>query len=260
MDSHIHIEKDPYTIEWMNEYVKYAKQRGITEIHLLEHTHRFTEWMPLYEPARKKDPLAKKWVDDHRTIPFKEFTDFVKEAKNYDFDITVKFGLEVCYFKEKEDFIRDMLKDSGLDFAIGSVHYVFDVPYDIKGISEQMLWDKYPINDIYLEYYQRCVDCVESGLFCQLGHPDTIKMFEDYKPTIDLIPLYEKLAKSLVKCGVKGENNVGCYYRYGNKDKGLSDEILSVFLKNGVEIITASDAHKPSDVGRYIADVHNKTV
>lgn len=258
IDAHIHIEKSPYTIDWINEYVRYAQERGLSEINLLEHTHRFTEWMPLYETSRKKDPLAAKWVDDHITIPIQDYYDFIQKAREYNFPIKVNFGLEVCYFPDKNKFIKDMLNEFDFDFVVGSVHYAFDVPYDIKGLSEKILWDKYPVDDIYEDYFDRCMKCVESGLFSQLGHPDTIKMFDSYKPSIDTAPLYEKLADSLHRNNVMAENNVGCYYRYGHPDMGLSDDVLKIFKDKGVKIITASDAHKPEHVGMYIKEITNK--
>ena len=43
-----------------------------------------------------------------------------------------------------------------------------------------------------------------------------------------------------------------------NSDKGLSDELLENFKKNHVQLITASDAHKPADVGSYIKDAEER--
>ena len=59
---------------------------------------------------------------------------------------------------------------------------------------------------------------------------------------------------------MKAENNVGCYYRYHTLDIGLSDQLLQTFKKHHVQMITASDAHHPEDVGRNIADVWDKTM
>ena len=40
-DGHIHIERGPYTLEWINEFVKKAVEMQIDEIRLLEHCYRF---------------------------------------------------------------------------------------------------------------------------------------------------------------------------------------------------------------------------
>ena len=44
IDGHVHIERGDYSIQWINEFVKYALDRGISEIYLLEHSHRFLEF------------------------------------------------------------------------------------------------------------------------------------------------------------------------------------------------------------------------
>ena len=84
-------------------------------------------------------------------------------------------------------------------------------------------------------------------------------MFGHY-PTYDLQPTYDELAELLNEHHMKAENNVGCYYRYHTPDIGLSNQLLQTFKKHHVQMITASDAHHPEDVGRNIADVWDKTM
>lgn len=33
IDGHIHIERGPYTLDWINEFVKRAQETGVDEIH-----------------------------------------------------------------------------------------------------------------------------------------------------------------------------------------------------------------------------------
>lgn len=44
---------------------------------------------------------------------------------------------------------------------------------------------------------------------------------------------------------LKGNVIQGVIYRYHHPDKGLSKELLDIFKEHHVDIITASDAHKP---------------
>lgn len=48
IDAHVHLEKGPYTREWLQEFIIFARERGIREIYFLEHTHIFRECSPLY--------------------------------------------------------------------------------------------------------------------------------------------------------------------------------------------------------------------
>ena len=121
------------------------------------------------------------------------------------------------------------------------------------------LWDVYDVDWIYRRYYELVFQLVKSGLFTQLAHPDTIKMF-NYYPSYDLTSTYYALADLLNTYHMKAENNTGCYYRYHHQDMGLSDTLLAIFKECGVSLITASDAHYPQDVGTNIKDIWNKTM
>ena len=44
IDGHIHFEKQPYTLEVVENMVKTAMEKEIDEIWLLDHTHKFKVW------------------------------------------------------------------------------------------------------------------------------------------------------------------------------------------------------------------------
>lgn len=39
VDAHVHLEKGNYCIEWVQEFIQYARSRNIDELYFLEHTH-----------------------------------------------------------------------------------------------------------------------------------------------------------------------------------------------------------------------------
>lgn len=49
IDGHIHIEKGPYTLSWIEEFVDQAVKMNLTEIRLLEHNYMFPEFAPMYD-------------------------------------------------------------------------------------------------------------------------------------------------------------------------------------------------------------------
>ena len=257
IDGHVHIEKSPYTIEYIMEYVKQAQARGIDEINLLEHTHRFTEWKELYELARNAHPKMKEWLDNKNTISIQDYFKLIAKVKAMDLPVKLNFGLEVCYFKDKEDFIKEQLALFPYDFVIGSIHYVYDMAYDLDNISQAILWDVKNVNDIYRTYYKDTEHLICSGLFTQLAHMDTIKKYNLY-PSYDLTDTYHHIAELLKKQGMKTECNVGCYYRYHHHDLGLSEELLDILKQHQVEIVPCSDAHQPSDVGIHFNEVKKR--
>lgn len=259
IDGHVHLEKGPLTKEYVYEFIKIAQERNIDELQILDHTHRFMEFAPLYEPYRKCEAQAK-WLD--KCLEEKDsiytYIDLIKELKQEKLPIKVKFGLEVCYQPGQEELIKELCGVYNWDFLVGSVHAVDYIMYD-SGWSKECLWNCNDKDYIYKKYYENVEKLIKSDLFTQLAHPDTIKMFNIY-PTYDLTPTYIKIAKLLNEHNMKVENNVGCYYRYHHKDKGLSDELLKIFKDNDCKMITVSDAHYPEHVGIHIAEIWDKTM
>ncbi len=255
-DGHMHLEYGQLSVDYVLQFVKQAKAMGLDTIQILDHTHRFLEFSPIYEEL-KLVPYQKTWLEKKILEPLSSYHNLIEEVKKLKLDINVKFGLEVCYVPKHQEYIKEVLSNYNYDFVVGAVHSIDGLLYDM-GFSNEILWDKYDIDYIYKRYYELVFSLVKSGLFTQLAHCDTIKMFGHY-PSYDLTPTYLELCKLLKKYNVLAENNTGCHYRYNHKDIGLSDELLEIFKSQNVKIITASDAHFPQDVGKFISHVHQKS-
>lgn len=48
IDGHMHLENGPLTKEYVLEFVEEAHKKGIDKIQILDHTHRFIEFEPIY--------------------------------------------------------------------------------------------------------------------------------------------------------------------------------------------------------------------
>ena len=211
----------------------------------------------MYEPM-KRIPAQKEWLDHDFNDSIDDYLALIGEIKELKLPIKVNFGLEVCFQISYLPFLKDILGRYQFDFLVGSVHSINNIAYDSKWSIEE-LWKRFPIDYIYEKYFEESYALVRSGLFTQIGHPDTIKMWGLY-PSFDVLPFYEKLSVLCKEYGVRPENNTGCYYRYHHPDMGLAEDVLKVFKKHGCDMITVSDAHVPEDVGNYIADIHETTM
>ena len=258
IDGHMHLEYGPLDKEYVLEFVKAAKDKGLSEIQILDHTHRFIEFEPMYEPLKKYE-VQKTWLENKK-MKFKDhlcnYISVMKEIKEMDLGIRVRYGLEVCYTPDGEELIKKIKDEYEFDFLVGAIHSIDGVLYDMP-FSKELLWGVYDADEIYRRYYELLNQMIDSNLFDQIAHPDTIKMFNVY-PTYDLRKTYELIAEKLKKKGIKAECNTGCHYRYNHPDVGLSDEFLQILIDSGVDIITASDAHKPEDVGSYIKEASER--
>lgn len=260
IDGHMHLENGELSVSYILEFVEEAYKKGLSEIQILDHTHRFKEFENTYTEL-KEYPIQKEWLENKK-MKFKntldEYMEVISEVKKMNLLINVKFGLEVCYVPKHKEEIRNILSKYSFDFLVGAIHSIDGILYDMS-FSKELLWERFDTDTIYKRYYELVFDLIESNLFTQLAHPDTIKLF-NYYPTYDLKPTYHKLATLLNEYNMKAENNTGCFYRYNHKDMGLSDTLLNILKEHKVKMITASDAHKPSDVGSCIKEVWNKTM
>ena len=250
LDSHVHIEHQPYSLELIENMVKVAKSKGIDEINLLDHTHKFREFEFLYEPA-KKDPPSYIWYKDHKTISINEYLDFIKLVKSKEYPVKFNFGLEVCYFEETEDSFREMIKEYDFDFLIGSVHFIDGFAYDLNKES----WKGRDVDQLYKRYFEINEALVKSKIFTQVGHPDAIKKF-GHKPSYSLIPYYEKLAKLMKSFNIMTENNTG-FARFGLTNYGLNKDFFDILKKEGVKVNKSSDAHKYQDIGAKFEEIES---
>lgn len=256
IDGHVHLENGELSVDYVMQFVQTAAARGIDTLQILDHTHRFLEFAPMYEGVRKANDLQAQWLLKKIKDPLAKYHQLIDTMKQMDLPIEVRFGLEVCYTPEAESFLKDILSQYPYDFLVGSVHSIDGILYDMP-FSKQLLWDVQNADAIYQRYYALVEQSMKSGLFTQIGHPDTIKLF-DIHPSYDQIPTYLHLAKLAVKHHLKMENNTGCHYRYHTNDIGLSDAFIQVLVQEGAMIITASDAHLPDHVGNYIKEAQQR--
>ncbi len=253
IDCHIHIERGPYTLEWLEQFIATAVSRDIEEIYLLEHSHRFHEFKPMYQNVRAYNSYQREWLE-HKSRECRSIEDymaFISQARKLSYPIKIKFGLEVCYFEEAEALIREIIGQYPFDFVTGSVHWVDGFGFDHK----KELWDNVDLHHTYLRYYKIMQNLIKSGLFTGLAHPDSIKCFGHQAP-FDLSDIYDNIADLLMEYQMYAEQSGGLHLNYSREcELGMNAKMKRIFLEKGVHILTASDAHRPEDVGANIADL-----
>ena len=184
-DVHIHIERGPYTKEWIDTFVKQAVEMGLDEIYLLEHSHRFQEFSPMYAGIRSYSEYQNSWYEKRTGCTIKQYTDLIAEMRQYTFPIQIKWGLEVCSFPDYENLISDFITSFPFDFATGSIHWVNGFDFDHRA----EFWKDINVELLYNQYYDSMLALVNSGLFTGLAHPDSIKCFHFFHAG-DLTPKY----------------------------------------------------------------------
>lgn len=211
---------------------------------------------PAYlEVARRKD-LAEIGFSDHITMAAVDWC--VKEidypvmkenlkslCNDFSEDVQVRFGIEVDYFPDKEEELRQLIAYFPADYVIGSVHFIGDWNFD----TDQSYYGKWSNDELYRMYFELIQRAAKSRLFDIIGHLDLIKKFQCW-PESDQTPLFEETIKVIKEADVVIELNTSGFDRpcgdfYPNR------KMLEIAARYGVPITLGSDAHHPEQVGRH---------
>ena len=253
VDGHIHIERGGYTLEWIGRFADEGLEHGLDEIWLLEHCYRFHEFVPMYDSVCAYSGYVNQWF--HRqagVLGLDDYLRLIHEARKSAFPIKIKFGLEICYFKEFEALVSGLTKDRGFDFVLGSVHFVDDFAFDHKAGH----WDGMDVDRIYQKYFETSLELIQSGIYDGIAHPDCIKLF-GHTPTFSLDGYYEAMAQALSRQNMYAEQSSGINRRCPDTaEVGMNKDLLRCMKKHNIKIITVSDAHCPEDVGWKIPELN----
>lgn len=256
IDGHVHLEQGMYCKEWIDKFIQVALTRGVSEVLFLEHSHRFTELKPIYCSIANHNlygDMQKKWLDRKSQISINEYKSFIEEMRKFEFPIVVKFGLEVCYFPDKNEEIKTILSDFEWDFLTGAIHWIDGWGFDHP--KTRATWESQNTNAVYLRYYNIMKELISSNIFDIVAYPDSIKCF-NYFPTIDLGKVYDEIIIAAKENGkIAFEQSAGLSNNYNHKEIGLNYKFLTKLKNNKIPLITASDAHRPEDTGKGIKEI-----
>lgn len=237
MDYHVHSNYTEDAEGSIEDYCKSAEEKDIKEIAFTNHLI-VKNVLPSQKFKAEKIP---EYIEDI-------------ESNRERFNVKIKAGLEVDYWKSEHKIIEDILNRHPFDFILGTVHFIDG--HLISGTKEDAseFFKNKTMLEIYRAYFIRVIETVESQLFDVLAHPDYIRKnvvryfgqelpFEEYRKDV------EKVVEALVDNKVGIEINT-CGYHHGIGDFFPSLEFLKLCIENGVKVVTiGSDAHTPSRVG-----------
>lgn len=252
-DVHVHFLHNTtgnYTFELLDKIVSAAADSKMDEIYLLEHTHQFSEFRKVYEPVDSFNPYQHDWLTNKMGGTIEKYLNFIETAKKKEYDVKIKFGLEVCYIPKTADLLDSILREYKFDFLTGSVHYIDGWGFDHK----EEFWKGINADKVYKRYYEIMADLIETKLFGGVAHPDSIKCFQHY-PSYDLRDTYIGIAYLLNSSHMYAEQSGGLALNYGVPELGMNKVMLEVFKENNVKLRTASDAHKPEHAGANIYEL-----
>jgi len=172
----------------------------------------------------------------------------IRQAMELPPDITLRLGLEVDFFPETAELIRQRLAPYPFDYLIGSVHFIDNFPIDLseqawKEISEESR------NGIWRAYWQRLRAAAQSGLFDIVGHFDLPKKFRFY-PSVDLT------AEALAVLDAVAAADMAIEINTSGWDRPAAEAYPSLFYleeanRRKIPLVINSDAHAVGELTRH---------
>jgi histidinol-phosphatase (PHP family) len=246
-DYHVHLRPDEdgssaeryFTTANAERYRETAAERGIEELGVAEHIHRFVQSLEIWS-----HPWYRHWARDD----VDEYCAFVRDQTDF------KLGIEADFLPGREDRVANMLDGRDWDYVVGSVHFLREDAVDIH--DEEARWASFSVwregdpEQIWRRYFETLGEAARSGQFDILAHPDLVKVFGDRapRPDGDLRRFYERALDGIADSEVAIEVSTAGL-RKPVREIYPAAPFLELCLEAGRPVALSSDAHVPEQLG-----------
>ena len=208
-------------------------------------------------------PSGYNYSNEYRENLAKNLNNYVseiQELKNKNDKCLVLFGMEMDWFDNEQDFVRNACKAYDFDYLIGSVHFLDTWGFDDNKNSWETLSQE-ECEKNYEKYFKSWKNMLSSKLFNIAAHPDLIKIFSINQFHIWL---QKKESKKIIKDCLKilKENNMSMEISSAGIRK-LCHEIyptpiiMQMAKELDLQITISSDAHCPKDIAYNFPQLEN---
>src|SRR4051812_2108044 len=241
-DYHVHLRPDEdgtpasayFTSDNAERYREAAAERGIEELGVSEHVHRFhcalDVWSHPFWCQNAADDLD-------------EYVEFVREETD------LRLGIEADFVPGREDRMRTLLERYDWDYVIGSVHFLRDHAVDMPGAFD--VWGRGESADkVWRRYFGTVAEAARSGLYDIMAPPDLVKVWGGSRPAPDgdLRRFYEPAVEAFADAGVAVEVSTAGL-RKPVEEIYPARGFLEMVVDAGLPVALSSDAHVPDDLG-----------
>jgi histidinol-phosphatase (PHP family) len=244
-DYHVHLRPDEddspaqryFTEANVDRYREAAQERGIGELGVAEHIHRFTQSLDVWTHA---------WYRHWAADDVDEYVDFLRAVE-------LKVGVEADFLPGREDRLANFLDGRDWDYVVGSVHFLRDEAVDFHGYPEWEPWNIWRGADpekVWARYFETLGEAARSGLFDILAHPDLVKVWGSRVPVPegDLRRFYDRAMDGIAESSVAIEvSTAGLRKPVG--EIYPAPAFLEMCLESGRPVALSSDAHTPDQLG-----------
>jgi histidinol-phosphatase (PHP family) len=246
-DYHVHLRPDEpdtpgdrhFTAANAERYRAVADERGIAELGVAEHMHRFVQALEIWQ-----HPWWRRWATDDVDA----YCAWVRDETD------LRLGIEADYVAGREDRIANFLEAREWDYVVGSVHFVRDEAVDMEG--EFDVWGRGESPErVWARYFETLGQAARTGLYDIMAHPDLVKVWGGDRPRPHGDPrrYYEPAIEGFVEGGVAVEvSTAGLRKPVG--EIYPSRAFLEMAVDAGLPVALSSDAHVPEQLGHRYED------
>ena len=173
-DYHVHLRPDDpgtfasnyFTPGNAERYRETATERGVTELGVSEHIHRFTAALDVWQHPFWRQSA----VDD-----LDRYVGFVREETD------LRLGIEADYVRGTEDRMANLLERHEWDYVLGSVHFLGEFAVDFD--DETDIWrHESTAERVWKRYFDALAESALTGIFDVITHPDLVKIWGSARP------------------------------------------------------------------------------
>ena len=237
-DYHVHLRPDDpgtdaatyFTAANADRYRETAESRGVAELGVSEHIHRFTAALDVWQ-----HPFWRQSAQDD----LDRYVEFVREETD------LRLGIEADYIRGTEDRMANLLDAHEWDYVLGSVHFLGEHAVDFD--DETDIW-RYEASAerVWRRYFEAIAESALTGLYDVITHPDLVKIWGKARPAPSKDPryFYEPAVEAMLEAGVAMEvSTAGLRKPVG--EIYPAREFLEMAVDAGIPIALSSDAHRP---------------
>lgn len=240
-DYHVHLRPDEpdtpperyFTETNAQRYLDAAEERGVGELGVSEHIHRFTDSLAIWD-----HPF---WVDS-ASDDLTAYCEFVRSTP-------LRLGIEMDWIAGREDRIASLLDAHELDYVVGSVHFLREgaVDHDVYDAWDALGGDP---DKVWRLYFETLAEAARCGLYDILAHPDLVKVWGSGRPAParDVRFHYEPAIEAIAESGIAVEVSTAGW-RKPVGELYPADAFAAMCLDAGAAFSLSSDAHVPEHIG-----------
>ena len=240
-DLHVHLRPDEpdtpperyFTPENAERYRESARERGIEELGVSEHVHRFAQALEVWT-----HPFWRRWaVDD-----IDDYCAYVREQTD------MRLGIEADFVPGREDRMANLIDAREWDYVVGSVHFLRDEALDQRGDWD--IWRSGDPEKVWRRYFETLGEAARTGMYDVLAHPDLVKVWGDAAPRPDGDPrrFYELAMDGIAESDVAVEVSTAGL-RKPVAEMYPARAFLEMCVDAGRPVALSSDAHRPDELG-----------